>query len=162
MGVLYCLTSPSGKKYIGITRFTLEQRWKSHIHRARSKVRKTPLYAAMRKYGPDSFSVRALVIADWSYLNELESRAIQALRTSYPHGYNLAPGGHLVEWHPESKAKMRHYALNMPAEHRLKISQAKMGHDVSPETRRKLSQARKGKPWSQRRRDAQLEKGKVA
>lgn len=52
------------------------------------------LQQAIRKYGADKFILQTLVVADdWSYLCELEERAIVAFNTRAPNGYNLTKGG---------------------------------------------------------------------
>lgn len=93
MGCLYSLESPSGKKYIGISSKTMEARWAKHVEHALGKRSSGAIYAALRKYGPDSFKRETLVIADFEYLKELEVRAIATYGTYYPNGYNLTFGG---------------------------------------------------------------------
>jgi len=63
-GFLYLVTSPSGKRYVGVTSLPVSRRWNRH-----------------------------LVHADMAYLYELEPRAIEAYGTRAPRGYNLNAGG---------------------------------------------------------------------
>jgi group I intron endonuclease len=94
MGCLYQLTSPSGKSYLGISSKGVESRWKKHVEHALGKRDNGALYAALRKYGHESFSVKTLAIADdWNYLCELEKKAISAFNTLSPGGYNMTAGG---------------------------------------------------------------------
>lgn len=93
MGCLYMLTSPSGKSYIGITSKTADARWAKHREHAIGKRDAGALYGAMRKYGPESFTVKTLVIGAWEYLCELEKAAIKAFGTMAPGGYNISAGG---------------------------------------------------------------------
>jgi hypothetical protein len=99
MGVLYKLTSPSGKAYIGITNQTTAKRWWKHKNNAahgrsiRSGSECIALYDAIRKYGNENFKVETLVIAEFDYLKDLEQKAIIAFKTKAPHGYNLTDGG---------------------------------------------------------------------
>lgn len=52
------------------------------------------IYSALRKYKPENFIVKTLVIANkWDYLCDLEKKAIIAFGTKYPHGYNMTDGG---------------------------------------------------------------------
>lgn len=89
---LYRLTSPSGKSYIGICRTTAERRFRGHVREAKSGKR--ALCAAIRKYGPETFTVQTLTIVnDWEYLCDLEVKAIQLFNTCAPSGYNLTKGG---------------------------------------------------------------------
>lgn len=94
MGTLYILTSPSGKSYIGISSKTTEKRWAKHVEHAMGKRDSGALYAALRKYGPETFSVRTLVVCDdWDYLCILEVKAIASFGTLSPSGYNISTGG---------------------------------------------------------------------
>lgn len=98
MGVLYKLTGPTGKAYIGITSKTLAQRWLQHRRNA-SKGRGDDddcpgLYSALRKYGHEQFSVETLAVAaSWGGLCAMEREAIDRLKTYAPGGYNLTRGG---------------------------------------------------------------------
>lgn len=56
-GVVYLLTNNvNGNTYVGVTRFTSRARWTQHVYKARRGV-KTRLYSAIRKYGPENFTV---------------------------------------------------------------------------------------------------------
>lgn len=108
MGTLYKITSPSGKAYIGITSKTTEQRWAKHKEHAIGKRTAGALYAALRKYGCDNFTVETLVIADnWEYLCDLEKRVICAYNTKYPFGYNITDGGEGVIGPRSNEIKLR-------------------------------------------------------
>ena len=94
MGCLYQLTSPSGKSYLGISSKTAAHRFAKHVEHALGKRENGVIYSALRKYGSDQFQIKTLVIAnDWEYLCDLEKKAIIALQTRYPHGYNMTDGG---------------------------------------------------------------------
>lgn len=93
-GVLYKLTSPSGKSYIGISSKGLEARWAKHVEHACGKRTAGALYAALRKYGPDSFTRELLAeTQDWEELRAMEIAAIRAHGTLAPAGYNITQGG---------------------------------------------------------------------
>lgn len=93
MGCLYSLQSPSGRRYIGITKRTAEARFSKHVEHALGKRNNGVLYSALRKYGPDRFTLTTLAVASWEYLLELERRAIAAFGTRHPYGYNMTYGG---------------------------------------------------------------------
>jgi hypothetical protein len=94
MGVLYKLTSPSGKSYIGITSKTLEQRWAKHVEHAFGKRDAGALYGALRKYGVETFKREQLgECDDWERLCQMEKDAIASHGTLSPNGYNLTIGG---------------------------------------------------------------------
>lgn len=91
MAILYRLTFPSNKCYIGITTKTLPKRCYGHIQTARAK-NKAAVYNAIRKYG-ESFKREVLVVGNIDYLKELEIKAISWFKTLAPAGYNLSFGG---------------------------------------------------------------------
>lgn len=103
MGIVYCLTSPNGKKYIGQTRRTLEKRIKEHCNRKEC----TALYNALLKYGIDNFKVDILIICDEENLNYYEIKYIKEFNTLYPNGYNIKTGGINGKHCEKSKEKMR-------------------------------------------------------
>jgi hypothetical protein len=94
MGCLYQLTSPSGKRYIGISSKTAADRFLKHTEHALGKRQNGVLYSALRKYKPENFDIKTLVIAnDWQYLCDLEVKVIEAFGTKHPFGYNMTNGG---------------------------------------------------------------------
>ncbi len=126
MGCLYKLTSPNGKSYIGITLKTCDGRWEKHLEHARGKRANGAIYAALRKYGPESFTREALAECDdWPTLCGMEREAIRTHGTLSPGGYNLTLGGEGVQG-PRSEAD------------RLKISAAQKKRFERPEERERL------------------------
>jgi len=116
MGCLYKLTSPSGNSYLGITSRTLEKRWKEHVKDSRSG-KWGPIYSAIRKYGPDNFTLEILKIEDdWPTLCELERNAIRASGT-FGHGYNATPGGDGVTQMTKASRK-RHLKRTIEGTHK--------------------------------------------
>lgn len=82
----------NGKVYVGQTTMDLAARWCCHVSAAK-KVAKTPLARAIRKYGPEAFDVKPLVLVDASALDEAEREWIAKLGSLSPDGYNLTVGG---------------------------------------------------------------------
>jgi hypothetical protein len=102
--IVYRLTAPSGKSYIGITTTSLRRRWQSHVRRATALGAPTtsrchcpnnhPLYAAIRKYGREAFVVVELERAfSLDAAKSREVALIAAMQTYAPLGYNLSAGG---------------------------------------------------------------------
>lgn len=91
MGVIYKLTSPSGKSYIGQTRNSFDIRWKQHIREANCNSI-LPIHAAIRKYGPENFVNQILEEVPNEELNTKEQYYIQKYDT-YNNGYNCTLGG---------------------------------------------------------------------
>jgi group I intron endonuclease len=135
MGALYRLDFPNGKSYVGITSGTAESRFRDHVRDAKHKPSGWAVHRAIRKYGADAVKVVTLAIADsWEYLQLIEKNAIRVFGTFGTKGYNMTAGGDgfLGGRHtPESKAKI-----------------AEAGRNISPETRKKIGDAFRGKPGS--------------
>lgn len=94
MGCAYKLTSPSNKSYVGVTKKTAQERFEKHKEHALGKRDAGALYSALRKYGPDTFTLEVLVVLDdWQELLELEKQLIQQFNTLSPNGYNIDKGG---------------------------------------------------------------------
>jgi group I intron endonuclease len=89
MGVIYKLTSPSGKSYIGQTIY-FERRMKQHFQ---TKCSGCPyIKNAIKKYG-SLIQQEILLEVDNNFLDFYEQKFIIAYNTLYPHGYNLKTGG---------------------------------------------------------------------
>ncbi len=101
MGLIYMRVSPSGGKYIGQTTRDEKIRWKEHCDEAYNKndsQYNSILSQAIRKYGPDNFTV--IILEDniaQEDLNTKEIEYIKQYQTFYidnPNGYNMTLGGH--------------------------------------------------------------------
>lgn len=159
IGDLYIATSPSGKRYIGLTIRGAVKRWKDHVKEARRGVL-SPLNSAIMKYGGDAFRLEVIAQGTWEELNRSEAEQIAALGTRWPNGYNLRAGGSQAARHPESiakqAAKMRgrkwspehraaHAAAMARPDVRAKYSTWRIGKSLSVETRKRMSEAHKGR-----------------
>lgn len=83
----------NGKKYIGQTIRTVEDRWKQHIRNARLSNQNAHYFQyAIRKYGPENFKVEVLEECPKEELDEKEMYYIKKYNT-YEDGYNLSLGG---------------------------------------------------------------------
>lgn len=88
-GYIYKITNKvNGKSYIGQTRYTIEFRWRQHLH----KKDNTYFHNAIRKYGADNFIVEKLEECNIEDLNEREIYYIAKYNT-FKDGYNLTIGG---------------------------------------------------------------------
>jgi len=138
--VLYVITGPTGKQYIGITSRTLARRWTEHKRDAK-RGDETPLYRAMRKYGSSAFTVDQLATANsWDALCDCEIDAIASKATMVPRGYNLTNGG-------EGTLGMKNRVTWGAA-----ISAAKKGrhsYTPTPETREKIASAQRGRVFTE-------------
>lgn len=88
-GIIYKVTNKvNGKSYIGQTRYTLEFRWRQHIHKKDNSY----FHNAIRKYGQENFILEILEECPVSILNEREIFYIAKYNT-FKEGYNLTIGG---------------------------------------------------------------------
>ena len=143
-GVVYLLTSPSGKQYVGQT-WEFEKRMR--VYRASKSKKQRAIHNAIAKYGWGNFTAVKIVqgIQTQEWLNKIETAYIKAFNTIAPNGYNLKSGGDGGgKQHAETKAKLK--ALNLgkkqpprSAEWCANLSASLTGHDVSDETRKKIS-----------------------
>lgn len=161
--------TPSGKRYIGITRRTVAERWSQHVSNALCGRHKTALTSAIVKYGPLSFVVEPLCCSrSWEDLCEVEAILIKQEGTLSPGGYNLTFGGEGIVGYtypreivsriaakhrgvkrsPASieKSAAFHRGRKRSDEHRKRVSEARRGKKLSLAHRAKLSAAKLGKP----------------
>jgi hypothetical protein len=92
MAYIYKITNQvNGKIYIGKTEFSVEKRFAEHCKDAfRERNEKRPLYAAMQKYGTQSFKCETIEETDMPV--EREIFWIEFYR-SFKYGYNATLGG---------------------------------------------------------------------
>jgi len=101
MGDIYCITSPSGKKYIGQAKKKLSSgkkwgylsRWRDHIVDSKTKNYCRLLNNAIRKYGHENLTVELIHECSVEELNDKEKYYISFYNTLSPNGYNLTSGG---------------------------------------------------------------------
>jgi group I intron endonuclease len=114
-GEIYCITSPSGKKYIGQCVKKLSSgksrgyisRWKEHIRDANNKNYCRLLNTSIRKYGHENFTIEILKECPIEELNYYEKYYIEQLNTQKPFGYNLTDGGNVCKQSKETSELKR-------------------------------------------------------
>jgi hypothetical protein len=178
---VYCLTSPSGKRYvgIGISKNGIERRW-SRYKKLSSCVKKQKLlYRALKKYGPENFKYEVVLeTEDEDNAKRSEMYLIDVWNLQDPKfGYNLTAGGDGrlgAKLSEESKEKMSNSAKEsfkngrqpsstcfkkghkISEAHKgiLKLLKNNLGKKASEETKRKSSESHKGKPgyWTGKKR----------
>lgn len=119
LGDIYCLTSPSGKKYIGQAVKKLKNgkiwgyigRWKDHIRDSTTKNCCRLLNNSIRKYGHENFTVELLKECSVDELNHYEQQFITQLNTLSPNGYNLTSGGNFCKQTEETQLLKRESML---------------------------------------------------
>ena len=156
MGWVYLITNTeNGKQYVGKTvNKYLSNRWSGHKHSARNG---SPYYfhKAIRKYGPDVFVVTPLGRFNEPTLGLAEQLFITELGTRAPKGYNLTDGGEGVSGFKRTPEQCRKMSESLKGRrlsdtHKENIRHGCLGinkgHIKSPETLKRMSEARKGKP----------------
>lgn len=113
MGIIYILTSPNGKRYVGQTRRTLKIRLDGHKSASANpnKAGCRCLNAALRKHGWENFTNEILWEGDDNLLDDKEIEYIVLYNTLVPHGYNLQHGGCSGSKSDDTKQKMKTSAL---------------------------------------------------
>lgn len=90
MGIIYKLTCPEGKSYIGQTIQSFQKRMNNHVY-GKSYCR--VLKEAIDKYGFDNFKKEIIWEGEKELILEKEKYFINHFNTMYPNGYNLSTGG---------------------------------------------------------------------
>jgi group I intron endonuclease len=116
--------------YIGKTTKNITTRFSAHKSVSK-RGSKSHLHRAIRKYGFENFQISILEqnISDENLLNEREIFHIQKLQPRY----NMTSGGEGTS------------GLKRTKEHYEKVSKALKGRPLSEETKRKISESKKGK-----------------
>ena len=91
-GIIYKLTFPNGKSYIGLTRRSLKSRLSRHMYDAKNGS-DFFVHRAIRKYGTDSVIASVIATGNLEDLPQMEIDAIATHNTLTPNGYNLNKGG---------------------------------------------------------------------
>lgn len=136
--VLYRLSSPSGKQYIGVTAGPLTTRMSVHRHS------RTAIGSAVRKY-KNEIKQEILVVGEESYIYELEDRAISAFNTMAPSGYNLSRGGKGGGHTAASRRKISEARKGIVFSeiHKQNLSKARGNRSPTKETRQKMVAAQR-------------------
>lgn len=152
--IVYKHTSPNGKMYIGITCQTKERRWRSDGYGYKPKKGHiSHFYNAILKYGWDNFKHEILYEnLTKEEAESLEKDLIEKYDLTNPkYGYNSREGGgsngFLTEETKQkiSKSRKGKYCGDRSVEVCKKISQSKIGYEVSEETKQKISNSLKGR-----------------
>jgi group I intron endonuclease len=147
-GVVYLISFPNKKKYVGITTTSLKERKQSHIsHKNTSNL---PVHNAIAKYGKEVEWKIIDKANNWDDLCKLEIKYINIFKSHIDEkGYNLTTGGdgtvgykHSKESNKENSVRRQIYFSNY--ENRLKQSQANQkAYQANPSLGKEHSQSMK-------------------
>lgn len=137
----------SGKRYVGLTSKTMEERWSGHCYDARRGSR-YHFHRAIAAYGVENWTHQVLAKPE-SLIEaaKLEQQFINEFRTFEPElGYNMTLGGegpngyrHTLETRQKMSQMRKGVAHGPPSlEHRKNLSLSRIGRKASDETRRKM------------------------
>lgn len=151
---VYCHTSPSGKRYVGLSKHGLAERWRQHVESA-AYGSDYLIHRAIRKYGAGSFRASLLSVCDTAEgASSAERYWIKALGTAAPSGYNATLGGEgttdspalhekrCAAWTPERRAAAS--ALTADRNRGNRYGESNRGSKRSSESRLKMSEAARG------------------
>jgi group I intron endonuclease len=133
---VYCHTSPSGKKYIGITCQKPSQRW----HRGEGYVQHRYFYNAIKKYGWNN--IKHEILYENLSREEACSKEVELIKkyrsNETEYGYNISKGGDSgyagCKWTEERKEKARQFMVG---------KKFALGYKQTEETKRNMSIAQK-------------------
>ena len=147
MGYIYTIKNKTDNKiYVGQTMRDVEERWKDHLKK-RSNCRY--LISAIKKYGVDNFEFKLVCITFDNQLNDMEIKYIEKYNSLVPNGYNLRIGGNNWKHHAETKQKISDTLRKRYDNDIIRLSNPRIGKPLSEITKKKLSEAHKGKKPSQ-------------
>ena len=156
MGYIYKIIHKDSKRvYIGQTSKTIEERWLKHLEDSKY-IQNSHLYNAFRKYGIEAFSIEEVEQVDVDQLDRREMHWISFYEATEANtGFNIAEGGNK----PPSRKGTTH-----SDEAKEKNRQAHLGKKLgtpSEETRRRISEAKKGMVFSEEHKKALSEAWKT-
>ena len=147
---VYMHIAPNGKRYIGITRKTVNQRWNN----GNGYNHNTHFHNAIKKYGAENFQHKVIATGiSKIQACEIEKRLIEKYdTTNQERGYNHSTGGEIsalgVKRTPEyvKMLRLRHLGKSPSAETRKKISaklkgrpSCRKGAKMADESKKKMS-----------------------
>ena len=145
---IYKITSPSGKSYIGLTKNSVESRWKKHCGDKRPRKLRT----AINKYGVDGFTHTIIETCEsFEQACELERTHIINVG-SYLDGYNMTLGGDGVKGKPMSDDQKQRLSMtnkgkpkkSFTEQHKSNMSLNRVGIEFSDNHRANISKSQTG------------------
>ncbi len=147
MSIVYKITFPNAKVYIGITSRSIADRMYEHKSRMK-KGYKNKLYSAMKKY--EQFEVDIVEkCQSFKEAKGLEKMHIKQFNSNGVGGYNMTDGGdgnlgYVASDETKKKLSKAHKGVKLSKEHCESLSKARKGLKRKPEFGKKLSLLFKG------------------
>ncbi len=146
----------NNKCYIGYTSKTIQERFEEHCNNDCKRGRSI-IASAIKKYSKENFEVKLLDESD--DINEIKNKEMFYIKfyNSQKDGYNITPGGD--GWGAGEDSV--NFGIKRSDDIKSKISKSLTGHETLPETKKKLSDAFKGKSYEEIMKDSsEIEKRK--
>jgi len=153
MGIIYVLTNKiNGKKYVGQTVRTFNDRLSQHLSIAKKEKPKMVVSRAIKKYGIENFDIETHDIINCC-LDDTEKVMVKTLNSKIPNGYNVIDGGKgNYGFHHTEEAKKKismslsgknsyMYGKQLTEEVKQKISKARIGKHHTEKTKKKLTKS---------------------
>lgn len=164
MGSVYSITNlKTNQKYIGSTIGLIRKRWNAHKNQLRRGIHaNTRLQESWRVHGEDSFLFEVLEECDTARARFLEKQWVEK---EDPY-FNIVPVGALpdnrrkLKDHEIQRLRERFKGIPLTPEHRRKIALANTGFKHSEATKKKMSDKKKGRQWSESMRKTMAGKPK--
>ena len=174
--VIYKITNLlNGKVYVGQSQRPIKDRIRGHLSAANhfERFNSNGITYAIHNYGWENFKIEILEVCNsQSELNEREKFWIEKLNSKVPNGYNLTDGGagalgsisrkgkHLSAEH-RAKISASEKGKVISAETKAKLSKANIGKKASAETRKKLSIVHSNISDATRKKLSDANKGRI-
>lgn len=144
--IVYMHESPNGLKYIGMTCQSLDIRSGKFGQNYKSNIR---FYSDIQKFGWDAFK-HCILKSELTCIeaNDWEKYYVLLFKSYLPEfGYNQSMGGDSKMFYPETRIKLSEKMkyLHKYTDLSKTISKKLLGHNVSLDTRQKISLANKGR-----------------
>lgn len=155
-GIYYIVNKENGKIYIGQS-VNVNKRLNRHKSELRRNVHPNIYFQnSWNKYGEEAFEFSLLIECDESELDDLEIHYIAHYDSSNrENGYNQDYGGHKIKHRSlETRRKISEankgeksawYGKHHTEESLRRMRESKLGHEVSEETKQKISKSLKGR-----------------
>ena len=152
MGYIYLRTNKiNGKKYVGQVTTKRFKARQNKWNNLNLPYAGNVINNAREKYGIESFGFEILKECEDNELNQWEIYYIKELNTKVPYGYNMTDGG-------GGKS-----GFTISNETKKKLSEAHRGKKLSHETKKKLSETHKGKTtWMKGKHHSEETKKKLS
>lgn len=146
-GIYLITNNLNGNMYVGGS-VDIERRFKEH--KRGDDIKTSAIDKAIRKYGADNFTYQIIIELppDWTVIGEHEKYWIKFYNTFHDRKhYNSTGGGNGVgsgQNHPCYGKHSHRKGISLSETHKQRISNSLKGYKPSDETKKKLSESRRG------------------